>query len=215
MATCWNCGAELPEGSGFCPRCGYSQFDRASSPLWGVVEPITGIWNEKFVSALIDQEANRAVRYRRPLSVLVVELDHAQHIVDELEETQVQNLLREMAELLGQAVRDTDTVGFLDPNGPPRFVVLLPETDEPGATLAADKIRRAIASHDFSTSSSWPRITVSCGAATIEMKAASDEEAGLLNRNEYTGNLLREGLEALDSGRSAGTNRTSVSVYKT
>jgi len=215
MARCWNCGTELPEGAEFCPRCGYSQLDRASSPLWGVVDPVTGIWNEKFVSALIDQEANRAVRYRRPLSVLVVELDHSEHIHNELEEVQIQSLLREMSDQLGLTVRDTDTVGFLDSEGPPRFVILLPETDEAGATLAGDKIRRAIATHDFSTSGSWPRITVSCGAATIEMKSAPSDEAGMMNRGDYTGNLLREALQALESGRSSGTNRTSVSVYRT
>jgi GGDEF domain-containing protein len=80
--------------------------------------------------------------------------------------------------------------------------------------LAADKIRRSIASHDFSTSGSWRRITVSCGAATIPVTLQANVEAGLMNRREYTGNLLREAHQALDTGRSAGTNRTTVGAYK-
>jgi hypothetical protein len=36
-----------------------------------------------------------------------------------------------------------------------------------------------------------------------------------MNRREYTGNLLREAFQALDTGRSAGTNRTSVGAYRT
>jgi hypothetical protein len=36
-----------------------------------------------------------------------------------------------------------------------------------------------------------------------------------LNRREYSGNLLREAYKALDSGRSAGTNRTTVGAYRT
>jgi diguanylate cyclase (GGDEF)-like protein len=188
--------------------------DHSSSPLFGVVDTTTGVWNSKFMNALVGQEANRAVRYHRPLSVLVVELDHAEHIDNELEQVQIEGLLREIADRLGQAVRDTDTVGFLDADGPPHFAIVLPETDEQGATLAADKLRRAIASYDFSTSGSWRRITVSCGAATIGVVPRATEEAGLMSRREYTGNLLREAYHALESGRSAGTNRTSVGALR-
>ena len=214
MAACWYCNSSLPETSQYCPACGHSQTDRSSSPLFGVVDPVTGIWNSKFINALVGQEANRAIRYHRPLSVLVLELDHAEHIDKELQQMQIEALLRDIAERLGQSIRDTDTVGFLDSEGPPHFAIVLPETDEQGATLAADKIRRSIASHDFSPSGSWPRITVSCGAATIGVVPRTHEEAGLMNRREYTGNLLREAYHALETGRSSGTNRTTVGAYQ-
>jgi GGDEF domain-containing protein len=91
---------------------------------------------------------------------------------------------------------------------------VLPETDEQGATLAADKIRRAIASHDFATAGNWRRITVSCGASTIDAVKTFGDEAGLMNRREYTGDLIREAYRALEAGRSAGTNRTSVGAFR-
>jgi|SRR5690242_18710113 len=214
MSTCWYCSSEVPGTSQYCPSCGHSQIDRTSSPLFGVVDATTGIWNSKFINALVGQEANRAVRYHRPLSVLVVELDHAEHIHKELDAVQVEALLRETGERLGQSIRDTDTVGFLDADGPPHFAIVLPETDEEGATLAADKIRRSIASHDFSNTGAWNRITVSCGAATIEADYRPKDEAGVMNRREYTGNLLREAHQALDRGRSSGTNRTTVGAFR-
>jgi diguanylate cyclase (GGDEF)-like protein len=214
MTACWYCNSAVPATSQNCPTCGHSQTDRTSSPLFGVVDPITGIWNSKFINALVGQEANRAVRYHRPLSLLVVELDHTEHIHKELEALQFEALMREIAERLGRAIRDTDTVGFLDALRPPQFAIVLPETDGHGAALAADKIRRSIASHDFATSGAWKRITVSCGAATIDSAYRPVDEAGVLSRREYTGDLLREAGEALDSGRSAGTNRTSVGAYR-
>ncbi len=209
MNSCWYCGADVPSGAKYCNVCGHSQVDQTSSPLFGVVDPVTGIWNQKFVEALIGQEANRAIRYHRPLSVLIVELDHAEHIHNELEAAQLNSLMGELSEALGRSIRDTDTLGFLEAERSPHFVIILPETDQQGATLAADKIRRAIASHDFSSGGGWQRITVSCGAATIGVRP-QDFEAGMMNRREYTGNLLREGYRALESGRAAGTNRTSV-----
>ena len=208
--SCWYCGSDLPPGVQYCHVCGHSQTERGSSPLYGVVDAITGIWNQKFVEALLGQEANRAVRYRRPLSVLVVELDHAEHIHNELGADQVNALLSELTDALSHAIRDTDTLGFLEAERSPHFVIILPETDQDGATLAADKIRRSIATHDFETGGGWRRITVSCGAATIGVVPQQDLEAGMMNRREYTGNLLREAYRALDAGRSAGTNRTSV-----
>lgn len=210
---CWYCGSEVQAGSQYCSVCGHSQLDRNSSPLFGVVDTVTGIWNQKFVEALIGQEANRAVRYRRPLSVLVVELDHAEHIHNELGQSQLNALLSEIGDTLGHAIRDTDTLGFLEAERSPHFAIILPETDRDGATLAADKIRRSIASHDFSTGGGWQRITVSCGAATIGVVKDADLEAGMMNRREYTGNLLREAYRALEGGRSSGTNRTSVGAY--
>src|SRR3979490_399605 len=128
MTTCWYCNSEVPEGAQYCHSCGHSQSDRSSSPLFGVVDPTTGIWNSKFLNALIGQEANRAVRYHRPLSVLVVELDHAEHIHKELQQIQVEGLLREISERLGQSIRDTDPGGVLDAGGPPHFAVALPGT---------------------------------------------------------------------------------------
>ena len=213
--SCWHCNQPLADGAEYCQHCGHSQSDRTSSPLFGVVDPITGIWNSQFINALVGQEANRAVRYHRPLSLLVVELDHAEHRHRELQQVQVESLLRELAERLGQSIRDTDTVAFLDADGPPHFAIVLPETDEQGAALAADKIRRSIATHDFSTAGNWRRITVSCGAATIDAVGETGErEAGLMNRREYTGNLIREAFQALESGRSSGTNRTTVGAYR-
>jgi diguanylate cyclase (GGDEF)-like protein len=215
MSQCWYCHSDIASGADYCPTCGHSQSDRSSSPLWGVVDPVTGIWNAKFINALVGQEANRAVRYHRPLSVLVVELDHAEHIHKELTQLQLEGLLREITDRLGNAVRDTDTLGFLDVNGPPHFVIVLPETDEHGATLAADKIRRSIAAYDFSTSGNWQRITVSCGAATIDaVPAVHSDDAGLMSRREYTGDLVREAYYALEAGRSAGTNRTSIGALR-
>ena len=214
MKSCWYCGSEIDDREQYCHVCGHSQSDHTSSPLYGVVDPVTGIWNQKFAEALIGQEANRAVRYHRPLSVLVVELDHAEHIHNELGQTQVNALLGELADVLGRAIRDTDTLGFLEADRSPHFVIILPETDQQGATLAADKIRRAVASHDFSSGGRWQRVTVSCGAATIGMAPREFDEDGVLNRREFTGNLLREAYFALEQGRSAGTNRTSVGAYR-
>jgi diguanylate cyclase (GGDEF)-like protein len=200
MRVCWYCEAQTTEDAAFCARCGHSLQDRASSPLF-VVDAVTGLFNGVFVQAMVDQESNRAMRYKRPLSVLVVEVDHADDIHRDLGAQQLNQLLKELAEVLVSSVRDTDTVGVLDVEGAPRFAVLLPETEQEGALLAADKIRRAIASHDFMAGGQWQRLTLSCGASTVNHERMAKQD------------LIQQASEALESGRASGqTNRTHASA---
>ncbi len=194
-ATCWNCEGQVPEGARFCPHCANSQVDGTASPLF-VVDTVTGLFNHDFLQALSDQEANRAGRYHRPLSVLVAEVDHAEFISDELKSHQLAGLVRQLGQVLVGAVRDTDTVCAMTGNNPPRFGVVLPETEYEGALNAADKIRRAVASHDFETEGQWSRLTMSCGTATMHHERMGRED------------LLATAIQALEAGRQAGPNRT-------
>ena len=197
MSICWSCEAPLPEGAVYCPQCGHSQKQRNTSPIF-VVDSTTELFNAVFVKAIVGQEANRAQRYKRPLSVLLVEVDHAEHIHNDLGISQLNDLLRELAQTLVAAVRDTDTVGFLDSEGPPHFAIVLPETDAQGAILAADKVRRSVASHDFQAGGQWTRLTVSAGAATVNHERMGQQD------------LLAEAYSALQAGKAdgGGTNRT-------
>ncbi len=194
---CWSCEAQVPEGAKYCPNCGHSQSNRTTSPIF-VVDANTELFNAVFIKAIVGQEANRAARYKRPLSVMVVEIDHAEHMHNDLGASQLNGLLREMAQAIVEAVRDTDTVGFLDSDGPPRFAVVMPETDGPGSVVAADKLRRSIASHDFQAGGQWQRLTVSVGAAALNLEKMGQQD------------LVDEAYLILQQGRAngSGPNRT-------
>jgi diguanylate cyclase (GGDEF)-like protein len=200
MSNCWSCEGQVPDGAAFCPQCGHSQTDRSTRPLF-VVDATTGLFNAVFIHAIVEQEGNRAIRYRRPLSVLVVELDHAEHIHRDLGAAQIDVLMRELAEVLGHTVRDTDTLGFISTGGPPRFAVVLPETDHDGALLAADKIRRAVSAHDFQAGGQWQRLTLSCGAATVNPDRMGHQD------------LIELAAMAVEEGRSHGPNRTHAHAH--
>lgn len=200
--VCWSCESHVPEGAAFCSSCGHSLSNRNTRPIF-VVDATTELFNAVFVRAIVGQEANRALRYRRPLSVLVAEADHAEHIHRDLGAGQVTGLLRELAQVLVGAVRDTDTVGCLDSEGPPHYAIVLPETDAAGAVLAADKIRRSVASHDFTAAGNWSRLTVSIGAASVNLERMGQQD------------LLLDAHNALVAGRASGQgpNRTHVPAH--
>lgn len=200
MKVCWSCEAQLPDDSAYCLRCGHSQNDRSTTPIF-VVDATTELFNAVFVKAIIGQETNRALRYKRPLSILVIEVDHAEHMHRDLGIGQLNPLLKEIGQALVAAVRDTDTVAFLDAEGPPHFAVVLPETDGPGAVLAADKIRRSVASHDFSAGG-WQRLTVSVAVATVSHERVQQQD------------LLTDAYATLRSGLASGQgpNRTHTAA---
>jgi diguanylate cyclase (GGDEF)-like protein len=200
VSTCWSCEAQVPDGAAYCPQCGHSQSDHSTRPLF-VVDATTGLFNAAFIGAIVEQESSRAVRYRRPLSVLVVEVDHAEHIHRDLGGAQLTELMRELAAVLGNTVRDTDTVGFLGSEGAPRFAVVLPETDHDGALIAADKIRRAISAHDFQAGGQWQRLTLSCGAATVNPDRIGHQD------------LVQLASVALEEGKVHGPNRTHAQAH--
>ncbi len=197
MTVCWSCEAQLPDGANYCMRCGHSQSDRNTSPIF-VVDATTELFNAVFLKAIIGQESNRAMRYRRPLSVLVVEVDYAAHLHRELGMGQLNPLLKEIGQTLVEAVRDTDTVGFLDADGPPHYGVVLPETDASAGVLAADKIRRSVASHDFQAGGGWQRLTVSVAVASVVHERMQQQD------------LLSEAFATLRAGLASdqGPNRT-------
>jgi diguanylate cyclase (GGDEF)-like protein len=197
MTVCWSCEAQLPDGANFCMRCGHSQADRNTSPIF-VVDVTTELFNGVFLKAIVGQETNRAMRYRRPLSVLVVEVDHAEDIHRDLGVSQLNPLLKEIGQQLVEAVRDTDTVGFLGADGPPHYGVVLPETDANAGILAADKIRRSVASHDFQAGGGWQRLTVSVAVASVVHERMQQQD------------LLSEAFATLRAGLASeqGPNRT-------
>ena len=128
----------------------------------------------------------------------MVEVDHAEHIHNDLGVSQLNSMLKEIGQALVHAVRDTDTVAFLDSDGPPHYAIVLPETDAAGAVLAADKIRKSVASHDFQTGGNWQRLTVSVGIASVSHERMNQQD------------LLTEAYATLHQGRNAGSgpNRT-------
>jgi diguanylate cyclase (GGDEF)-like protein len=187
MPTCWHCERAVPEDGRYCPSCGYDQQDRRSAPLF-VIDPVTGLLNGAFVTALTAQEVVRAGRYQRPLAVLVATLDSLDLIRQDAGEAGLGRLMHETGQVLTSSIRETDTVAFLDADDYPRFVVVMPETDRDGAMRAAEKLRGTVAAHEYRGSTQWRRLTISCGVAIANPHRSgpqdliADASAAMLDR---------------------------------
>lgn len=181
----------------YCPHCAHSQTDRRAGPLF-VIDPVTGLLNEVFFTALLGQEITRAVRYQRPLAVLVAVIDHVQEIRQDLGYASLNATLREVGDVIALTSREVDTVAFLGLEEVPRYTVLLPETDRDGALQAAEKLRRQVSEHEFNHSGQWRRITMSVGAGLVNTDRSADQDP------------IGAATRALIAGIEDGPDRTHV-----
>ena len=114
----------------------------------------------------------RARRYRQILSVMMIDVDHFKGINDEHGHGTGDEVLRSVADLLDDALRETD---LLARYGGDEFALLLPETPPAGARILAERLRGALEEAGFHASGRGLDVTFSCGIAAFDPSDKSVE----------------------------------------
>jgi diguanylate cyclase len=130
-------------------------------------DDLTGVFNRRHFMELLQDERERSHRTRQPYSVALFDLDHFKTINDRFGHAGGDAVLRNFCTLVQAHMRVTDRFARW---GGEEFVLLMPVTTPvESASLAVERIRSAVASHDWSSTSVLPaqvRVTVSAGVAT-------------------------------------------------
>ncbi len=108
-----------------------------------LTDPLTGVANRRSFLSRIEYEISRHNRARRRFGVVMLDLDGFKALNDRFGHPAGDDLLRDVAAAIAQAVRDQDTVARM---GGDEFCVLAPETDIGGTSQLADRIMRAVSS---------------------------------------------------------------------
>ena len=130
-------------------------------------DDLTGTFNRRHFMELLVDERERSHRTRQPYSVALFDLDHFKSINDRFGHAAGDAVLRDFCTLVQAHMRVTDRFARW---GGEEFVLLMPVTTPvESASLAVERIRSAVASHDWSCTLALPadlRVTVSAGVAT-------------------------------------------------
>ncbi|MDO8991203.1 MAG: diguanylate cyclase [Sideroxyarcus sp.] len=159
-------------------------------------DALTGLNNRRHFYELAEQEIVRTRRYRKPLAILMLDVDHFKAINDTYGHHSGDIVLQLLSAVCLQAVREIDIVGRL---GGEEFSILMPEANGAQAREAAERLREAAAAtvvqleNEVSIS-----FTVSIGVATLD---AAD--AGV-------GDMLKRADEALYAAKYSGRNRVCI-----
>ncbi len=128
------------------------------------IDPLTKIANRGFFESCIEEEIQRALRYERPLSLLMMDIDHFKQVNDCHGHQAGDQVLKEVATTVRSTLRRHDAVGRY---GGEEFGVLLPETIEANALVVAERCRKSVESTEIRCGEARLRVTVSVGAASL------------------------------------------------
>ena len=159
------------------------------------IDDVTGVYNARYLLATADKEIQRAERYGNPLSVLFLDLDRFKAVNDAHGHLIGSETLRVVSKLLGQCVRQVDTLARY---GGDEFTILLVDTPHDVALRIADRIRECVEAHLFEAGRDGTlRLTISIGVATYPLHGDSREP------------LLDAADKAMYRAKSEGRNRVS------
>jgi diguanylate cyclase (GGDEF)-like protein/putative nucleotidyltransferase with HDIG domain len=148
-------------------------------------DPRTGLLNGSGFEELLDRELERALRTSGKLSVIALDLDRFKHVNDELGHRVADERLSVVACILGRTRRRIDAAARMSGQ---EFALLLPDTDEHGAYIMADRVRRAV--RDHFADDALPA-TVSLGVASFPKHGSSSEELlGAVNQAVFAAKEL-------------------------
>ncbi|WP_197027606.1 sensor domain-containing diguanylate cyclase [Marinobacterium lacunae] len=167
--------------------------DRAVKKLTALAttDSLTGARSRGYFTAAVDDEINRAHRYRRPLALILVDLDLFKRVNDSYGHHAGDETLKRIAEIVQGLLRTTDLFARL---GGEEFAILMPETQEHEAAIVAERLRSCVSNTKIETLSGDVRITISAGIA--QLKTGEDFKT-IYNRAD----------SALYKAKSLGRNR--------
>lgn len=156
------------------------------------VDSLTGIYNRRHFLILAEAEWSRFQRYHRPLSMLMVDVDHFKSVNDRFGHAVGDQTLSWVANVCQKDQRGSDIVSRI---GGEEFALLLPETDLKQAAIVADRIRKTVAAQILTAPDGTFSVTVSIGIASATLSMSG------------IGTLMQASDEALYSAKAMGRDR--------
>ena len=162
-----------------------------------VTDMLTGLANRRRLMTRLEEEVQRARRYKTPLSVVMIDIDHFKLVNDAHGHAMGDEVLRNIGAMLKTSLRGTDLAARY---GGEELTLVLPHTDIPAALLVAETLREKFAAMDHVLDGVTLRKTVSMGVT------ARDGQSEVPDVEE----LLKHADEALYRAKQGGRNRVEV-----
>lgn len=168
-------------------------------------DELTGLFNRRYLMETLDQQQERAERYKEPFALCILDLDHFKLINDTHGHGVGDEALRGFAERIRSHLRRMDVIGRGEVDttfgryGGEEFLLLLPYAEAASAYACIERLRGAVNANPFQTSIGALAITFSAGVAHYR---SGESTADMLNRAD----------EALYRAKTAGRDRVEVAA---
>jgi len=161
--------------------------------LLSITDPLTGIYNRSYINERLPQEIHRAKRYSHDFSLLMCDIDHFKKVNDTHGHLVGDAVLKEFVRCLTSVIRQQ--VDWAGRYGGEEFLVVLPETDQAGAMVVAERLRVAVQKCETHIDDCTIPITASFGVTGFSPRDGKDvlKPEALLQQADV---LLYEAKEA-------------------
>ena len=156
---------------------------------------LTGIWNRRKWMDLAKIEINRAERYKRPLTIVYLDIDHFKSINDSLGHEGGDMVLTNIVENISSQLRENDIFGRI---GGEEFVILFPELNRERAQNVIERILKTVSQEKITIGKENLKVTISIGATVWEGE-------GKVSLDE----LIKKADNALYISKAAGRNQAT------
>jgi diguanylate cyclase (GGDEF)-like protein len=139
-----------------------------------IMDPLTGAGTRAQLHISLDYEFTRAVRYKHPLSCVVVRCVNYAQIAQSLGGVSAQRVVSQLAAELRGCIRGVD---HLFRSGPDEFTILLPETDARGCGIVVGRVNSNTSREELFEADIRPRPSIAVASACYPSRAVADGEA--------------------------------------
>ena len=165
--------------------------------ILSITDTLTGCYNRAYMNENLPKEVKRAIRYNRPISLVMVDIDHFKKVNDTYGHQAGDEVLKGLVESIKGSIRsDVDWVARY---GGEEFLVVFPETDFERAKCLAERLRRNISQKTIQINEKKIHITASFGVSgftsSSSLRAVSHEA------------LISQADESLYQAKQEGRNR--------
>ncbi len=161
-----------------------------------ITDPLTGIYNRRYLDRRLDEEISRAKRYDLPLSILLIDIDHFKQVNDNYGHQVGDSLLIHLGKMVSNLIRNSDVASRY---GGDELLILAPSTTVSSAAMLAERLRQHLEANQPELSSKSNqvqeiRVTVSIGIAGLGPKITNSKS------------LVKYADEALYRAKKEGRN---------
>jgi len=158
---------------------------------------LTGLYNHRYFQEIMEKELARAQRYQSSVSLIMFDIDFFKKVNDNYGHPTGDLVLMNIARVVEGAVRPSDIVARY---GGEEFAVILPETNETGMKVFAERLRRSIEGVTTIADKQQINVTISAGGATFTPDKPQVSKQMLIDTAD----------RALYSSKRNGRNRVTI-----
>jgi diguanylate cyclase (GGDEF)-like protein/PAS domain S-box-containing protein len=138
-----------------------------------IIDELTGIYNRRFFYLAANKEIERAVRYSKDLSLIIIDIDHYKDVNDHFGHMAGDKVLQKLTQVIQKELRSSDVFSRY---GGEEFLILLSDTDGETATSVAERIRATVENLHVKYNEEEISVTVSLGVTQLTAKRNTLQE---------------------------------------